>query len=246
MKTMLIDFENGRKTIGSDEKIKENFGFPPMKPVSWGGMQTILNQLFKEKVETTTIEIAPGITIEEEDKVVVQREGVGIECLVFDTFTEAVKKYMRELKGTKRKLDFAGWGDLKDSADLLLEYLNRFPTSIILNVHAKRVEDSDLGMNIYIPNIEGGTKEDIAKWFDFVLYTRVFKDEEGKYQYVWVTKKDERYNHAKDRSNMLPAEMPQDYGIIKDVVKEVGWDTFKCLVIGTPGSGKTMSLRTLI
>jgi len=30
-----------------------------------------------------------------------------------------------------------------------------------------------------------------------------------------------------------------------DAVKKKGWDTAKVLIIGEPGSGKTLSLRTL-
>jgi len=246
MKTLLIDFENGRKSIGSDEKIKEHFGFPPLKPRDWAACDYALSQLFKEDVQEVDVEIAPSVIIKEKFSVVAQRPGVGIECIVYDTFTEAVKKFARELKGTAKKLSLPQWGELKSTADDFLEYTNKFPTNIVMNVHAKRIEDADLGISIYIPNIEGGTKEDIAKWFDFVFYTKVSKDEEGNYQYTWVTKKDERYAHAKDRTDLLPPEMPQDYAEVKKAVQAAGWDNFKCLVIGTPGSGKTRSLRTLV
>ena len=93
---------------------------------------------------------------------------------------------------------------------------------------------------------EGATKEDVGKWIDFVLYTKVEKDKTGKRNYLWVTARDERYCHAKDRTQELPAEIPQDYSIIFDAVNKKGWDTAKVLVIGEPGSGKTLSLKTLI
>jgi predicted NACHT family NTPase len=39
--------------------------------------------------------------------------------------------------------------------------------------------------------------------------------------------------------------MDQDYSVIFDIVKKKGWGTAKILVIGDPGSGKTMSLKTI-
>ena len=39
--------------------------------------------------------------------------------------------------------------------------------------------------------------------------------------------------------------MLQDYSKIFDVVKEKGWGNAKVLCIGDPGSGKTLSLKTI-
>ena len=106
-------------------------------------------------------------------------------------------------------------------------------------------EDNENGIMRVMPYIEGSTKVDVGKWFDFVFYTRVRKEKDGSRSYVWVTARDEHYCQAKDRSQLLESEILQDYNIVFDAVKKVGWDTAKILVIGEPGSGKTLSLRTL-
>ena len=102
-----------------------------------------------------------------------------------------------------------------------------------------------MGVLRVLPNIDGSTKEDLGKWFDFVLYTQVVKDDKGNRRYQWVTARDEKYCHAKDRSQELPALMDQDYSVIFDIVNKKGWGSAKILVIGDPGSGKTMSLKTI-
>jgi len=104
----------------------------------------------------------------------------------------------------------------------------------------------DTGENRLLPYIDGSTKEDISKWFDFVFYTRTIVDAEGKRRYVWVTSRTETYDHAKDRTQLLPAEMEQDFSIVFEAARKKGFDSSRILIIGSPGSGKTYSLKTLV
>ena len=82
------------------------------------------------------------------------------------------------------------------------------------------------------PYIDGSTKLDVAKWFDFVFYTKVVKNKDGKRLYKWVTARDEHFCHAKDRTQMLATEIDQDYNIVLDAVKEKGWEFTKTSTIG--------------
>ena len=99
--------------------------------------------------------------------------------------------------------------------------------------------------NKVVPYIDGSSKEDISKWFDFVLYTKTNVDD-NKRSYTWITSRSEKYDHAKDRTGLLESEIDQNYGTIIKAAKEKGFDGAKILVIGSPGSGKTYSLQTLI
>jgi Cdc6-like AAA superfamily ATPase len=53
------------------------------------------------------------------------------------------------------------------------------------------------------------------------------------------------YDHAKDRTQLLAETIPQDYNEIIKAAQTKGFDNVKILVIGSPGTGKTMSLKTL-
>ena len=44
---------------------------------------------------------------------------------------------------------------------------------------------------------------------------------------------------------MLDNEIPQDYQVVINAANKRGYDGAKILVIGSPGTGKTYSLRTL-
>ena len=169
----------------------------------------------------------------------------GVSNMVLDTMTELVKQFQRHLTKGNHKMTLPQWGEMKSRLDKVLAIINTIPTSVICNVHGKLVDDNELGVLKVVPNIEGSTRQDLGKWFDFVLYTKIVKDSKGKPKYQWITSRDEKYCQAKDRSDELPDIMDQDYSVIFDIVKKKGWDGAKILVIGDPGSGKTLSLRTL-
>ena len=99
--------------------------------------------------------------------------------------------------------------------------------------------------NKVIPYIDGSSKDDISKWFDFVFYTKTIVDGNNRH-YRWITGRSEKYDHAKDRTGLLDSEIDQDYSTVIAAAKEKGFDGAKILVIGSPGSGKTYSLQTLV
>ena len=99
--------------------------------------------------------------------------------------------------------------------------------------------------NKVIPYIDGSSKDDISKWFDFVFYTKTVVDNDDRH-YRWITARSEKYDHAKDRTGLLGPEIDQDYKVVINAAKEKGFDGAKILIIGSPGSGKTYSLQTLV
>jgi|TARA_R110000824_G_scaffold9859_5_gene43654 hypothetical protein len=244
MKTLLIDLENGYKSIGSKETIKEKFGLPLLNFNDFTSFRNFIGQLWSRKKVEKEVKVGE-VSVVQSSYEIIAKEGVDIDCMVIDTASEMSKKYSRELRGKAESLQLKQWGKLKDTLDNFFSFTNAIPANLIVNCHSKMQEDNENGVMRVMPYIEGSTKVDVGKWFDFVMYTKVRKAKDGTRQYVWVTARDEHYCHAKDRTQELPAEIPQDYNIVFDAVKKKGWDTAKVLVIGEPGSGKTLSLRTL-
>ena len=244
MKVLYVDFEQGYKSLGSPEDINKNFGYPMLQFDTYTDFKKLLGNLFERKVVKEEVQIG-GIKVPQESTKWVKKQGVDVDCIVLDTGTELVKKYQRELQAGKDKLTIQQWGQIKNQLDILMNVVNQLPCSVIVNTHTKPIKDDELGLQKLYPAIEGSTKEDIGKWFDFVLYTKVEKDKTGKRNYLWVTARDERYCHAKDRSQTLKTEMFQNYEEVFNTVKNKGWDNAKVLCIGDPGSGKTLSLKTI-
>ena len=244
MKILLIDLENGYKSIGSKETIKEKFGLPLLNFNDFTSFRNFIGQLWSRKKVERQIKVG-NVSVPQSSYEIKAKEGVEIDCLVIDTGSEMAKKYARELKGKAEQLQLKQWGKLKETLDSFFSFTNAIPSSLVVNCHSKMQEDNENGVIRVMPYIEGSTKVDVGKWFDFVFYTKVRKTKDGSHKFMWVTARDEHYCQAKDRTQLLDAEIPQDYSIVFDAINKRGWDTAKVLVIGEPGSGKTLSLRTL-
>ena len=242
MKTLMFDLEHGSQTLGSKEHIHKHFGFPVLQPGSWDQFQATIGKLYKQETLTETVKVGT-LEIDEARDVIVPRNGTVIDALILDTFSELSKKYMRQLSDKDGKMKLQGWGMLKNKLDGALDFISKIPGVIICNCHSK-IQTMDDG-NKVVPYIDGSSKEDISKWFDFVFYTKTIVSGEDR-KYLWITARSEKYDHAKDRTGLLPPEMSQDYRKVIAAAQEKGFDGAKILVIGSPGSGKTYSLQTLV
>jgi len=237
----MFDLEHGSQSIGSKDHIHELFGFPVLQPGTWDQFQAIMGRLYK--TETTKEKVLVGnLEIEEDTTKIVPKNGTAIDALVLDTFSELSKKYVRQLSDKDGKLKLQAWGQLKNKLDSALDFLSRIPGVVVCTCHS-RIQVMDDG-NKVMPYIDGSTKEDISKWFDFVFYTKTIIDGKNR-KYMWITARDEKYDHAKDRTSLLPELMEQDYQQVIDAANKKGFSGVKILIIGSPGSGKTFSLRTL-
>jgi len=242
MKTLMFDLEHGSQTLGSKEYIHKQFGFPVLQPGTWDQFQDTIGKLYKQETVKEKVKVG-SLEIEEKRSIVVPRNGTQVDALVLDTFSELSKKYMRQLSDKDGKMKLQGWGQLKNKLDSALDFISKIPGVIICNCHSK-VQTMD-DVNKVIPYIDGSSKDDTAKWFDFVFYTKTVLDDDGRH-YKWVTAHSEKYDHAKDRTGLLEPEIDQDYQLVIDAANKKGFDGVKILIIGAPGSGKTFSLQTLI
>ena len=242
MKVLYFDLERGHQTLGSKKDIQSMFGYPVLSPYTWDEFQQIIGQVYTTTKVERTNKIGK-IEVKEHETVVVPRDNTPVDALILDTFSELSKKFQRSLTDKTGKMKLQEWGKLKNKLDTCLEFISRIPGVIILTCHAK-TQTMDDGVNKIIPYIDGSTKEDISKWFDFVFYTTTIKDGKDR-KYMWITKRSEKYDHAKDRTNLLPEMIDQDYGYVINAVKEKGFENCRILVIGSPGSGKTYSLASL-
>ena len=244
MKYLMFDFEHGSQSMGSKDQVEKTLGFPLLTPSTWNQFQDVIAGLYKQETVSTDVKIGNLNVKQSEDKVI-PRNGTIIDGIILDTFSELSKKYMRTLVDKSGKMKLQEWGRLKNKLDTCLEFITRLPGVVVCTCHSKTTTLDD-GTTKMIPYIDGSTKEDMSKWFDFVFYTKTVVDPTTrKRSYLWVTKRTEQYDHAKDRTDLLPDEIEQDFQLVIDAAVEKNFDGVKILIVGPPGSGKTKSLLTL-
>ena len=242
-KLLYFDLEHGSQTIGSKKDIEQMFGFPELESSTFGEFQTIIKQLYAPKTVESTVKIG-NLAVKQSLKKVVSKSDVQIDGIIIDTVSELSKKYQRSLINQEGMMQMKDWGKLKNTIDKLMDMLTMLPGILICNCHSK-LQHMDDGGSKLVPYIDGSSKEDISKWFDFVFYCKAKTDMKGNTQFLWRTARTEKYDNAKDRTQLLDAEIPQDYQLVFDAVEKKGWDGAKILIIGSPGSGKTYSLKTI-
>jgi nucleoside-triphosphatase THEP1 len=187
--------------------------------------------------------VSDDLVIKEVQEQTILKNGVKIDTLVIDSFSELAKKYQRSLVDKTGVMRLNSWGKLKNTLDTLLEFITKIPGVLIVTCHSK-TETLEDGRTKIKPYIDGSTKEDISKWFDFVLYTYTKKNGSSE-DYMWRTKHSSIYEHAKDRTDLLPSDMKQDFQPVIEAAKEKGFSNVRIMVVGSPGTGKTKSLATL-
>jgi len=242
-KILMFDTEHGSHTLGGETEIQEMFNCPVLKPAQFADFRNIITSIYTTQRIEVDKKISDDLVIKEVQEQTILKNGVTVDALIIDSFSELAKKFQRSLVDKSGVMKLNSWGKLKNTLDTLLEFITKVPGVLIATCHSK-TETLEDGRTKIKPYIDGSTKEDISKWFDFVLYTYTKKNGQSE-DYMWRTKHSEVYEHAKDRTDLLPADMLQDFQPVIEAAREKGFDNVRILIVGSPGTGKTKSLATL-
>jgi nucleoside-triphosphatase THEP1 len=243
-KVLMFDTEHGSHTLGGEQEINKLFNCPVLKPAQFNDFRNIITSMYTTKRIEVEKKISDDLSVKEVQEQTVLKDGVNVDALVIDSFSELAKKFQRSLLDSSGTMKLNSWGKLKNTLDTLLEFITKVPGILIVTCHSK-TETLEDGRTKIKPYIDGSTKEDISKWFDFVLYTYTKKNGKSE-DYMWRTKHSEIYEHAKDRTDLLDADMKQDFQPVIKAARDKGFSNVRILIVGSPGTGKTKSLSTLI
>ena len=133
MKTLLVDLENGYKSIGSKETIEEKFGLPLLNFNDFTSFRNFIGQLWARKMIEKEVKIG-NVSIPQKSYQITAKEGVEVDCMVIDTASEMAKKYARELKGKAESLQLKQWGKLKDTLDNFFSFTNAIPALSLIHI----------------------------------------------------------------------------------------------------------------
>jgi hypothetical protein len=187
-----------------------------------------------------TLKKVPGVkyimhpTIREHETQIlpaIQNRELDCGTIVIDSFSFLADAYIKELKGTKDKLDIAQWGTLLDRLDRTCKIIlgakqpkgNHPGYHIVATCHERDVYDSDGNLVRISPAIDGQFKDRIARYFDAVFITamemeRVQRDDKWVKEpaYFILTGPTDKYRVALDRigggrRKRLPLRMEGTY-----------------------------------
>ena len=96
-KILMFDTEHGSHTLGGQEKIEELFNCPVLKPAQFDDFRNAITSLYTTKRIEVPKKISKDLTINEAQEHTVLKNGVTIDALIVDSFSELAKKYQRSL-----------------------------------------------------------------------------------------------------------------------------------------------------
>ena len=248
MTSLIFDYDGSLASIGSDETLKRLFGILPIR-IHHGLNETksVIKKLIKpvkRKLEHPLLEDNP--IVQEYFELSDKANELQLEAIVFDTASALGFQERNEIKTSRHieTMDQRGWGYYADNLNMFIYNMCSLPIKTIFNVHSDR--DKDVGEKVIeYPALKGSCKNEIQKWFDIILFTKVIQDPATKEaSYSWLTKPEEG-RFAKDRLGVLPAIIPQDFSFIFGKYEEAGIVNPNILVIGESGTGKSKALATM-
>lgn len=245
MSILILDADRSLSTIGGPQQIQALCGMPELT-IDNGvpEVYSVLYNLFVAQYVNTQHPVLTGEKQEVEYFLSDKAKALGLDIIVLDTVSRMANQSRRILANTVSKqpgrLDQSAWGDHGEQQMQFYEFLAKLPMTIIANSHLEDLRDDISGGIDWVPAVKGGAKTRVEESFDVVLFSE--RDQEGNY--VWITKP-QYSKRAKDRRDLLPEVIPQDYSLVIPPYKADGIEHPKILCLGRSGTGKTRSLTTI-
>lgn len=249
MGKLLFDVDSSLASLGTAQEVTAMCGGIEPISVETDGLAVVMDVINNLYVPTSTTRVHPlikGASIRE--TVVVPSQSAlqyKIDCVIIDTYSHLQRNDLRILEAARptKQMEIQDWGVIERMYNLSLNLLKRLPVPVIVNCHST-IDKDQVGNFAINAALKGKAGEFINEYFDLVFYTQTSKTKDGSYVFNWQTKPDSA-RRAKDRLNLLPPIIPQNFASVLKVYAEAGYTAPKILVIGESGSGKTRALSTL-
>lgn len=246
-KFLIFDVDKSLAALGGKSQIIDLCGGIEPLPVTDGIMQIkgLLDKLFVTKVVERT---HPLFETKFSERVCAQTElcvKQGLRGIVIDTISHSFNQDKRILEKANKSgaLEMQDWGKLERMYSAFLSLLVNLPVWVIVNCHITYDKDQSTGTFYFAPQVGGATKDNMPQYFDVVLFTKVARAESKK-AYNWSTKADSS-KFAKDRLDILPPIVEQNFAAILRAYREAGIQYPKIMVVGESGTGKSKALNTI-
>jgi hypothetical protein len=236
---------SGINNLAPKEKIKEVFSFPPITVKTWIGITDLFEKLgsvqdsvIVEKIGDQTIQIP-------ESKFIFNPPYDQLDAIVFDTADGIYWAAKTHLLGDALSMNQHLWDKMTNIMVPLFEKIGYMPIPVIVNVHEK-VEEKGEYKTIQ-PFLQGTIKTQIGNFFDVIAFTKVYRGPRGVAEFKFQLIPD-RIRECRTTEKLFAfaqkcgGEIKQDY---TKLFAHIGIPNPKILIIGTYGSGKTTSLKTL-
>jgi hypothetical protein len=250
MSFLILDADKSLSSIGGYPAATSLSGLPPV-PINSGFSQ--LNRVMKKLVTRGEREITHpifGKSLEPYVELTPLGKANNLQGVVTDTFSVASQQEIQLITAPQkaedepRQMELKDWGVLGQRGTSYLMLNSLLPIWSITLSHMSYEKDGATGIMFWQPQIAGGTKDNMPKFFDIILVSRVVHTKSKDSVFTWLTRPDNQFP-AKDRLGILPAEMPQDFKIVFEAYAKAGVPNPKILVLGKSGTGKTFSLKTI-